>query len=175
MKKFLYCDSCFLITFYQDGKLDSLSQFKEQFFISNTQIEGELIKPSDLALIVRKTITVISEDREEIKTKTKEFASQYDALSFYDCLCMAYSILDGYCLITDDKTLRKKCSIHNIETKSSKEIEDEFLNGGDGNENMKSWIVAGGSMINDKQNAKKIVTTANGYDWRYAEALSINI
>ena len=70
MKKFLYCDSCFLITFYQDGYLGSLSQYKGQFFISKTQIEGELIKPSDLATMVRKNITVIEEDRDDIKDKT---------------------------------------------------------------------------------------------------------
>ena len=50
---------------------------------------------------------------------------------------MAYSILDGYCLITDDKALQKKCAIHGIEVKTSKEIIDEFLKGGVGYENMK--------------------------------------
>lgn len=131
MRKFLYCDSCFLITFYQDGKLGSLSQYKDQFFISKTQIEHELIKPSDLAITVKKSVSVIVEDRDEIIEKTKEIVSKYQSLSFYDCLCMAYSILDGYCLITDDKALRKKCAFHNIETKSSRDIEDEFLKGGD--------------------------------------------
>ena len=124
--KYLYCDSCFIITFYQDGKLSSLSQYKDQFFISETQIKGELIKPNDLPLLVRKSISVIIEDREEIKTKTKEYISLYETLSFYDCLCMAYAFLDGYCLITDDKALKKKCQLHGIKAKSSKEIEDEF-------------------------------------------------
>ena len=128
--KYLYCDSCFLITFYQDGKLGSLSQYKEQFFVSETQINGELIKPAGLPMAVRKYVSVIAEDREEIRIKTKEFASQYESLSFYDCLCMAYAFLDGYCLITDDKTLQKKCVIHNIAVKTSKSIENEFLNGG---------------------------------------------
>lgn len=137
MGKFLYCDTCFLITFYQNGKLVSLSQYKDQFYISETQIKGELIKPDDLATIVRKSVSVIDADRNEIKEKTKEFVELYDSLSFYDCLCMAYSLLDGYCLITDDKALRKKCAIHNIEIKSSKEIEDEFLNGGGKSGNMK--------------------------------------
>lgn len=137
MGKFLYCDTCFLITFYQNGKLVSLSQYKDQFYISETQIKGELIKPDDLATIVRKSVSVIDVDRNEIKEKTKEFVELYDSLSFYDCLCMAYSLLDGYCLITDDKALRKKCAIHNIEIKSSKEIEDEFLNGGGKSGNMK--------------------------------------
>ena len=137
MKKFLYCDSCFLITFYQDGYLGSLSQYKEQFFISETQIEGELIKPSDLATMVRKNITVIEEDRDDIRDKTNEFSLLYETLSIYDCLCMAYSILDGYSLITDDKTLQKKCAIHGIEVKTSKDIIDEFLKGGVDYENMK--------------------------------------
>ena len=135
--KYLYCDSCFLITFYQDGKLDSLSQYKEHFYISETQIKGELIKPDDLPSVVRKSISVIVEDRQEIKNKTKEFVSLYETLSFFDCLCMAYAFLDGYCLITDDKALQKKCSIHNIEFKESNDIESEFLNGGDQYENMK--------------------------------------
>ena len=98
------------------------------FYISKTQLEGELIKPDNLATIVKDAVNVIENDRDEIKDKTKEFISLYDTLSFYDCLCMAYSFLDGYCLITDDKALKKKCAIHNIETKSSKDIEDEFLN-----------------------------------------------
>lgn len=130
MKKFLYCDSCFLITFYQDGKLGSLAQYKEQFYISETQIRGELIKQDGLAFTVRKNINVIKEDRDEIIEKTQEFVSMYETLSFYDCLCMAYSLLDGYCLITDDKALQKKCAINKIETKTSKDIEDEFLKGG---------------------------------------------
>ena len=130
MKKFLYCDSCFLITFYQENKLGLLSQYKEQFFISKTQIKGELIKPPGLVLMVRKSITVIDEDRDEIKEKTKEFVSKYETLSFYDCLCMAYAFIDGYCLVTDDKALQKKCAIQNIEIKTSKDIEDEFINGG---------------------------------------------
>ena len=131
MKKFLYCDSCFLITFYQDGYLASLSQYKDQFYISKTQIEGELIKPADLSAVVSKSISVIKEDRDAIKIKTNEFASLYKALSIYDCLCMAYAFLDGYCLITDDKTLQKKCALNNIEFKTSKDIVKEFLNGGD--------------------------------------------
>ena len=131
MKKFLYCDSCFLITFYQDGNLGALSQYKDQFFISETQIVAELLEPKDLAIVVRKSITVIKEDKNTIKDKTKEFSSMYIGLSMYDCLCMAYALLDNYCLITDDKTLQKKCMLHDIEFKTSKDIIDEFLNGGD--------------------------------------------
>ena len=137
MKKFLYCDSCFLITFYQDGYLGSLSQYKDQFFISKTQIEGELIKPSDLATMVRKNITVIEEDRDDIKDKTNEFSLLYETLSIYDCLCMAYALLDGYCLITDDKALQKKCVLNNIEVKTSKDIVEIFVNGGVNHKNMK--------------------------------------
>lgn len=137
MKRFLYCDSCFLITFYQEKYLGSLSQYKDQFFISETQIKGELIKPSDIAIMVRKSISVIEEDRDEIKNKTNEFASLYEALSIYDCLCLAYAFLDGYCLITDDKTLQKKCILNNIEVKTSKDIVEEFLNGGGSYDDMK--------------------------------------
>ena len=137
MKRFLYCDSCFLITFYQEKYLGPLSQYKDQFFISETQIKGELIKPSDIAIVVRKSISVIEEDRDEIKIKTNEFASLYEALSIYDCLCLAYAFLDGYCLITDDKTLQKKCILNNIEVKTSKDIVEEFLNGGGSYDDMK--------------------------------------
>ena len=137
MKKFLYCDSCFLITFYQDGKLGSLSQYKDQFYISETQIIGELIKPDELAEIVRKSVSIITNDKDEIIAKTNEFASMYEALSIYDCLCLAYAFLDGYCLITDDKTLQKKCILNNIEVKTSKDIVEEFLNGGGSYDDMK--------------------------------------
>ena len=128
--KYFYCDSCFLITFYQDGNLSRLSQYKEQFHISETQIRDELIKPTDLADAVRKSVTVIY-DRDEIKNKTDELVMIYDNLSIYDCLCMAFAIIDGYCLVTDDKALIKKCSKNNIETKTSNDILMEFEIGGD--------------------------------------------
>ena len=134
MKKFLYCDSCFLITFYQGNCLESLSQYKDTFYISETQVKGELIKPDDLADVVRKTINIINNDREEIMTKTAEFVSLYESLSFYDCLCLAYAFLDGYCLITDDKTLQKKCLIHGIDVVNSNDIKKKFINGGNTND-----------------------------------------
>ena len=125
--KHLYCDSCLLISLHQVKKLELLSRYKNQFFISKTQIFGELIKPDDLASKVIESISVIENDRDEIILKTKEFISLYKTLSFYDCLCMAYAFLDGYCLITDDKALIKKCKIHHIEVKTSNEIIKEFL------------------------------------------------
>ncbi len=128
--KYFYCDSCFLITFYQDGNLSRLSQYKEYFHISETQLKDELIKPDDLAYMVRKFVTVI-QDRDEIKNKTNELIALYDNLSRYDCLCMAFAILDGYCLVTDDKALIKKCSKNNIETKTSNDILRDFVIGGD--------------------------------------------
>ena len=129
--KYFYCDSCFIITCYQDGKLGILSQYKNLFYISETQIVGELFKPNELSTVVRQSVTVISTDRDEIIDKTNEFYSMYETLSLFDCLCMAYSFLDGYCLITDDKSLIKKCAIHNIQTKTSKQISCEFNLGGE--------------------------------------------
>ncbi len=137
MQKFFYCDSCFLITCFQNGKLNSLSQYKDYFYISNTQIIGELLKPQELATIVRKSISIIMDDREEIVTKTTEFYIEFATLSFYDCLCMAYAFLDGYCLITDDIALQKKCAILHINIKTSKDIENIYLSGGDLCENLK--------------------------------------
>ena len=134
MKKFLYCDSCFLITFFQDKCLESLSRYKDTFYISETQVKGELIKPDDLADVVRKTINIINNDREEIMAKTNELASLYEALSIYDCLCLAYACIDGYCLITDDKTLQKKCLIHDVEVKTSEDIKRQFISGGKEND-----------------------------------------
>lgn len=128
--KYFYCDSCFLITFYQDGNLSRLSQYKEYFHISETQLKDELIKPDDLAYMVRKSVTVII-DRDEIKNKTNELITLYNNLSRYDCLCMAFAILDGYCLVTDDKALIKKCNKNNIETKTSNDILRDFEIGGD--------------------------------------------
>ena len=123
--KYFYCDSCFLISCYQDGNLHHLSKHKDQFYISETQIRDELIKPTDLALMVRQSVTVI-EDRDEIKDKANELTKLYRGLSSYDCLCMAFDILDGYCLITDDKALIKKCIKHSIEIKTSDEILKDF-------------------------------------------------
>lgn len=134
MKKFLYCDSCFLITFFQDNCLEALSRYKDTFYISETQVSGELVKPDDLAKVVRKTINIIKDDREEIIAKTNELASLYEALSIYDCLCLAYACLDGYCLITDDKTLQKKCLIHDVEVKTSEDIKRQFISGGKEND-----------------------------------------
>ena len=137
MKKFLYCDSCFLITFFQDNCLEALSRYKDTFYISETQVSGELVKPDELAKVVRKTINIIKEDREEIIAKTNELASLYESLSKYDCLCLAYACIDGYCLITDDKTLQKKCLLNGIEVFTSGEIKKQFLDGGDEDETVK--------------------------------------
>ena len=128
--KYFYCDSCFLITFYQDGNLSRLSQYKEYFHISETQLKDELIKPDDLPDMVRKSVKVIK-DRDEIKNKTNEFMALYSNLSRYDCLCMAFAILDGYCLVTDDTALIKKCNKNHIKTKTSNDILRDFEIGGD--------------------------------------------
>ena len=124
--KYLYCDSCSLITYYQDGLLGSLSQYKGYFYISETQINGELLYPNELGPLVRQSITVILEDREEIIEKTKELTSSQSRLSRFDCLSLAYAILDGYCLVTDDKALIKKCNSFGVEVKTSKQIKEEF-------------------------------------------------
>ena len=124
--KYLYCDSCFLITMFQEGRLNSLSQYKKQFFVAETQIQGELIKPRELSLKVRESISVIVNDREEIVEKTSELYNYNQTLSKYDCLCMAYSLIDGYCLITNDKALIKKCRNLNITVKTAEEILKEF-------------------------------------------------
>ena len=116
-----------LITIYQEQYLGLLSQYKDQFFISETQIICELIKPANLSVMVRESVTVIKEDKEEIKEKTKELVLMNKGLSVFDCLCMAYALLDGYCLVTDDKILQKKCVSLGIEFKTSKQIIDEFL------------------------------------------------
>ena len=123
--KYLYCDSCFLITSYQEKYLELLAQYKNQFFISNLQIKDELIKPKELADKVRKCLTVI-EENEEIIAKANELLEINKALSFYDCLCLAFCIIDGYCLITDDKHLIKKSNDYNVQTKQTNEIIDEF-------------------------------------------------
>lgn len=137
MKKFLYCDSCFLITCFQEKRLHLLSQYKSLFFVSKTQLDGELIKPFGISNAVRTAISIIEVDRDEILSKTIELGDKYTSLSFYDCLCMSYALLDGYCLVTDDKTLQKKCIDNNVEIKSSKEILNKLAERGDGNEEMK--------------------------------------
>lgn len=124
--KYLYCDSCFLITMFQEGRLNALSQYKKQFFVAETQIQGELIKPRELSLKVRESISVIVNDREEIVEKTSELYNYNQTLSKYDCLCMAYSLIDGHCLITNDKALIKKCRNLNITVKTAEEILKEF-------------------------------------------------
>lgn len=134
MKKYLYCDSCFLITCFQEGKLNLLSQYKYLFFVAKTQLDCELIRPIGISNAVKKAISVIEEDRDEILIKTNEFAEMYKSLSFFDCLCMAYALLDDYCLVTDDITLHKKCAIHNIEIRASKDIFNKLTKGGDDDE-----------------------------------------
>lgn len=129
--KYFYCDTCSLITWFQVNILGSLSQYKDQFYISKTQVIGELIRPEDLTSVVMKTISIIEKDREEIVKKTLEFVNLHKALSYYDCLSLAYAVLDGYCLITDDKELIKKCKLYGVETKTAKMIKKEFKLGGD--------------------------------------------
>ena len=123
--KYFYCDSCFIFTAYQQTVFEQLSQYKDQFFISETQVEKEIIYPEDLPNIIRRTITVIKES-EEIAEKAKTLMAMYRTLSSFDCLCMAFCLIDGYCLVTDDKSLIKKCEIHKVNTVSSKEILDTF-------------------------------------------------
>lgn len=124
--KYFYCDSCFLITSFQENILGVLSQHKNLFFVSETQIRDELYKPDDLADKIRKSVTVI-EEREEIIFKTKELFYLYDSLSYYDCLCLAFCILDGYCLVTDDKALINKSKLHKVMVKNTKDIIEEFI------------------------------------------------
>ena len=124
--KYLYCDSCFLITMYQEKLLDAMSQYKDQFFVSDTQIKGELIKPNDLAKKVREVVTVLEKESEEIIKKTIELSLTNTGLSNYDCLCMSYCLIDGYCLVTNDKALIKKCNTYNIKVKTAEDIKKEF-------------------------------------------------
>lgn len=123
--KYFYCDSCFLITMYQTRYLDLLSQYKDQFFVSDSQIKAELIKPGDLASLVRKSLTVIF-DREEIWQKASELAKVHSPLSKYDCLALAFAIIDGYCLVTDDTALIKAATKYGVKTKMCAEINKEF-------------------------------------------------
>lgn len=123
--KYFYCDSCFLITTYQEKYLGSLSQYKVQFFISNTQITEELIRPANLAIEVRKAITII-EDTEDIRIKTIELVNKHCGLSKIDCLSLAFAIVDGYCLVTDDKHLTKIAKCYGVVVKSSIDIINDF-------------------------------------------------
>ena len=124
--KYFYCDSCFIFTLYQETFFEQLSQYKDQFFISETQLGKEILYPEELPNIVRKTITVVQE-REEIAEKAKGLMALYHTLSSFDCLCMAFCLLDGYCLITDDKALIKKCDVHQIQTVTSEAIIETFI------------------------------------------------
>ena len=124
--KYFYCDSCFLITSFQDHLLGILSQYKHMFFVSETQIKDELIKPVGLADKIRESVTVIEENR-QIIIKTNELFNRYESLSYYDCLSLAFCIIDGYCLVTDDKALIKKCKDHQVITKTTKDIINEFI------------------------------------------------
>ena len=124
--KYFYCDSCFIFTLYQEAFFEQLSQYKDQFFISEAQLEKEILYPEELPNVVRKTITVVQE-REEIAEKAKGLMALYHTLSSFDCLCMAFCLLDGYCLITDDKALIKKCDVHQIQTVTSEAIIETFI------------------------------------------------
>lgn len=96
------------------------------FFVSETQIKDELIKPVGLADKIRESVTVIEENR-QIIIKTNELFNRYESLSYYDCLSLAFCIIDGYCLVTDDKALIKKCKDHQVITKTTKDIINEFI------------------------------------------------
>lgn len=123
--KYFYCDSCFLITTYQEKYLGSLSQYKDQFFISDTQIKEEFIRPANLSIQVRKAITVI-EVTENIKIKTIELVNKHRGLSKFDCLSLAFAVEDGYCLVTDDKHLSKIATFYGVVVKNSYDIISDF-------------------------------------------------
>lgn len=123
--KYFYCDSCFLITAYQKRSLCILSQYKDQFFIARSQIDAELLYPLDLADIVRDSLTVI-EETFEIRKKGNELETLHPSLSKYDCLGLAFAIVDGYCLVTDDIQLKKVAAKYGVLIKASSEIFEEF-------------------------------------------------
>mgnify|MGYP003294164639 CR=1 FL=1 len=123
--KYFYCDSCFLITMYQKRCLDILSQYKEQFFIARSQIDAELLYPADLASLVEDSLTVI-EETFEIRKKGNELKTAHSRLSIYDCLGLAFAIIDGYCLVTDDINLQKAAVKYGVLVKGTLEIFEEF-------------------------------------------------
>lgn len=124
--KYFYCDSCFLITFCQENFLGFLSQYKENFFVSDIQINDELLKPKGIAELVRKSITVIKATEDKIERANCLMQENY-GLSFYDCLCLAFCIIDGYCLVTDDKHLYKRCVRYKVNVKNTDDIKKEFI------------------------------------------------
>ena len=128
IKKFIFPSRCVLC----DKILPFGSKLENMFLCEECKGDFEFIKEPTC-----KKCGAMINDKDEIKAKTIEFTLKYESLSTYDCLCMAYAFIDGYCLITDDKTLQKKCVMNNIEIKTSEDIVEEFLNGGDDYVNMK--------------------------------------
>lgn len=124
--KYFYCDSCFLISAYQENFLDALSQYKSQFFTSNTQANSELLYPKALKEKVKLVVTIIELDREEIKIETENLKQKHKSLSTFDCLSLAYALLDGYILVTDDIHLIKAAGTYDVKTKTCAEISEDF-------------------------------------------------
>lgn len=119
--KYFYCDSCFLITCYQKNYFAILSQHKNELFISHSQVEDELFKPSDLKDKVINSITIISENN-NIIMKALELKPRHKGLSYYDCLCLAFAMIDVYTLISDDKALVNSAKKYGINTVGCEEI-----------------------------------------------------
>ena len=65
--KYYYCDTCSLISLFQEKCLEHLSQYKEQFFISETQLISEIKYPDKLIKQVKESITIIIESDEVIQ------------------------------------------------------------------------------------------------------------
>ena len=122
---YFYCDSCFLITLNQENYLKKLKKYKDQFFISKTQLDNEIIKPINLANTVKECVSVILEDTKIIET-TIQYKKQFSALSYYDCLCLSFGYWMDFCLVSDDACLIKKANILGIKIKKSKQIIELF-------------------------------------------------
>lgn len=122
---YFYCDTCFLITAFQEGKLESLSKYKDRFYISKIHLDAEILRPPNLKEEVLKAVTVIAH-RKEIIEKAIELYNRHQALSEFDGICLAFAILDGYCLITNDKNIIKCCHTYKVATKTFEDILFEF-------------------------------------------------
>lgn len=123
---YYYCDTCAVISLYNDNKLIKLSKYKEYFHIADIQLEYELIYPKDIKEITRNNITV-DITTEDILNITNPIMERHRPLSRFDALALAFSIVKGYILITDDIRLQKACEEYKVHYITTDELITTFI------------------------------------------------
>ena len=134
--EYFYCDASAIIDLFKRNELFKLSQFKSIFHVADLQVEYEILYPEGISEAAKQSLTIDITTVEMLESCVP-IRQKHKPLSKWDALALVFCIEKGYCLVTNDIRLQKACSDYEVSFVSLEYIEESFINGGDGNENMK--------------------------------------